>query len=390
MCPTDGGSAMDEQWRYPTDDRRPPRPEPAGGGGRVLALLVVAILAVTTFLGFRAELPQWGPFADPEIVDATYSAEPLPTLDLPAVSAAVRPALVHISTSSRPFGLGAAGSGIVLTGDGQVLTSHHVVKGADTVTVTDVGNGEVYQATVLGYDSGADIALLELRGATDLPTAAIGNSGDVRMRDEVLAIGNAGGVGGTPTAIPGTITNLDSTIVALNSADLSRKALSGMFEVAAPVSSGQSGGALADRKGAIIGVITAASGDPDQKSAEGANGYAVPIDRAMRVVRQIRSGTPTDTVHVGPTATIGVIASNAQPPGSGARVEAAIFGMPAHAAGLLEGEVITALDDQPVTTTQSLQSALNLHRPNETVTLLVTGPHGNRAVPVLLVVGPPN
>ncbi|MEV6277547.1 S1C family serine protease [Nocardia sp. NPDC051832] len=381
---------MDEQWRFLSDDVRPPRTDRSGGGGRVLAVIVVAILAVTTFLGFRAELPQWAPFAGPEIVDATYTTEPIPTLDAPTVTAAVRPALVHISTSTRPFGLGAAGSGIVLTADGQVLTSHHVVKGADTVTVTDVGNGEVYQASVLGYDSGADIALLELTGAADLTTATIGNSGDVRMRDEVLAIGNAGGVGGQPAAVPGVITNLDSTIVALNSADLSRKALSGMFEIAAPVSSGQSGGALADRNGAVIGVITAASGDPAQKSADDANGYAVPIERAMRIVRQIRSGTPTDTVHIGPTATLGVIASNAEPSGAGARVEAAIYGMPAHAAGLLEGEVITAVDDHAVTTTQSLHAALNRYRPNETVALMVTGPRGNRTVHVLLTVGPPN
>ncbi|MGW0245822.1 S1C family serine protease [Nocardia goodfellowii] len=381
---------MDEQWRYLSDDVRHPRSDRSGGGGRVLALVVVAILAVTTFLGFRAELPRWAPFAGPEIVDATYTTEPIPTLDTPAVTAVVRPALVHISTSTRPFGLGAAGSGIVLTADGQVLTSHHVVKGADTVTVTDVGNGEVYQAEVLGYDSGADIALLALSGASGLATATIGDSGDVRMRDEVLAIGNAGGIGGQPTAIIGTVTNLDSTIVALNSADLSRKALSGMFEIAAPVSSGQSGGALADRNGTVIGVITAASGDPAQKSADDANGYAVPIDRAMRIVAQIRSGTPTETVHIGPTATLGVIASNAEPTGAGARVEAAIYGMPAHTAGLLEGEIITAVDERAVTTTQSLHAALNMYRPNQTVTLTVSGPRGNRTVHVVLTVGPPN
>ncbi|MFC9896751.1 S1C family serine protease [Nocardia sp. NPDC127579] len=381
---------MDDQWRYMRDEVRPQHIDGPGGGGRILTLLVVAILAATTFIGFRAELPQWAPFAHSEIVAAPYSTRPAPTLDTPAVTATVRPALVHISTSSRPFGAGAAGSGIVLTAEGQVLTSHHVVKGADTVTVTDVGNGEVYQATVLGYDSGADIALLELTGAAELPVATIGNSGDVRMRDEVIAIGNAGGLGGDPTAIPGVVTDLDATIVALNAADLTRKALSGMFEIAAPVTSGQSGGALADRRGTVIGVITAASGDPAQKSADDANGYAVPIDRAMRVVRQIQSGTPTETVHVGPTATLGVIASNAQPAGTGARVEAAIYGMPAHAAGVLEGEIIIALDDRAVTSTQSLHAALNMYRPDQTVGVLVTGPHGERRIPVELTVGPPN
>ncbi|MFQ6326478.1 S1C family serine protease [Nocardia sp. CWNU-33] len=374
---------MDDEWH------RVPERHRAAGGGRALALFVAAMLAVAAFLGFHGELPGW-PTGEPDTSPPALSA-PVPPLDPVAVAHIVQPALVNISTSSHAFGLGAAGSGIVLTPDGQVLTSHHVVKGAETVTVTDVGNRLEYDATVLGYDSGADIALLELGNAADLAIATIGTSSDLRMRDQVLAIGNAGGTGGTPTAIAGSITNLNSTIVALNSADLSRKPLSNMLEVAGAVSSGQSGGALADRNGAVVGVITAASGEPARESGSTANGYAVPIDTAMRVVQQIRSGTPTDTVHIGPTATLGILISNAEPAGTGARVDVAIYGMPAYAAGIVSGEVITAIDGHPVTTAQSLRAALNLRRPNDTVGLAVTGSgHLQRTVPVVLTVGPPN
>jgi S1-C subfamily serine protease len=378
-----GGRAMDEERQQWTGVRR------RRGRGRAYILVVTLVLAMAAFLGYRGELPAPNRAAPAEPVASVGFAPPAP-LDPGLVTAAVRPALVNINASAERSGPGAAGSGIVLTADGEVLTSHHVVKGADTVTVTDVGNGKVYQAVVLGYDSEADIALLDLPAAAELPIATIGTSAGLRLREEVLAIGNAGGTGGTPTAVHGPLTDLDSAIVAVNAADLSRKALSGMLEVAAAVTPGQSGGALVDRNASVIGVIAAASGDGARTADQPANGYAVPIDAAMRVVQQIRSGTPTDTVHVGPTATLGVLISNALPVGTGARVDVAISGMPAYAAGLAAGDVITSLDDHVVTSAQSLRAALNTRKPNDTVRLGITGASGERTVRVVLVAGPPN
>ncbi|MGO4616751.1 S1C family serine protease [Nocardia sp. 2YAB30] len=372
---------MDEERQHVT--RRP------SGGGRALVMIVTIVLAVTAFLGYRDQLPSRNWSHPSEIATPITLAPPAP-LDPMFVEAAVESALVNINASAKTSGLDAAGSGIVLTADGEVLTSHHVIKGAETVTVTDVGNGTVYDATVLGYDSGADIALLGLSAASALRIATIGSSADLRVRDEVMAIGNAGGAGGTPTAVQGRITDLDSAIVAVNAVDLSRKSLSGMLEVAAAVTSGQSGGALVDRQGDVVGVIAAASGASARSDARSPTGYAVPIDTAMQVVRQIRSGTPTDTVHIGPTATLGVITSNALPAGTGARVDAAIYGMPAHSAGLGVGDVITSVDDRVITSAKSLRAALNTRRPNDTVRLAVTGPGGQRTVAVVLTVGPPN
>ncbi|MEU2041528.1 S1C family serine protease [Nocardia niwae] len=373
---------MDEERQQWTGARRTP------GGGRVFVSVVTLMLAVAAFLGYRGDLPDRG--RDPAGTAASVAFAPPAPLDPGIVTAAVRPALVNINASAERSGPGAAGSGIVLTADGEVLTSHHVVKGADTVTVTDVGNGKVYDAVVLGYDAEADIALLDLAAATGLPTANIGSSAGLRLREEVVAIGNAGGTGGTPTAVHGPLTDLDSAIVAINAADLSRKALSGMLEVAAPVTPGQSGGALADRNASVVGVIAAASGDGARPADHPANGYAVPIDAAMRVVQQIRSGTPTETVHIGPTATLGVLISNALPSGTGARVDVAIYGMPAYAAGLAAGDVITSIDDRTVSSAQALRAALNTRKPNDTVRLGITGAGGARTVPVALVAGPPN
>ncbi|MEC3919652.1 S1C family serine protease [Nocardia sp. CDC160] len=356
------------------------------GGGRILALFVAAVVAITGFLCYRGELPRW-PFAD-DATTASLSGPELPPLDVELVSRVAEPSLVNITAGIRPYGLGAAGSGIVLTAEGEVLTSHHVIKGADSVTVSDIGTGATYTATVAGYDAGADIALLDLNGADGLPIAHIGSSAPLHLGDDVLAIGNAGGTG-SPTAVGGSITNLDSAIVARNSADLSRKSLHGMIEVAAAVAPGQSGGALVDRYGAVIGVITAASGDLQKTLGKGPNGYAVPIDTAMNVVRQIRSGTPTDTVHIGPTATLGILTSDARP--SGAHIDVAIYGQPAYAAGLVDGETITALDDRPIANSQTLKAALNAHRPDDVVRLEVSDADGgHRTVSVTLTVGPPN
>ncbi|MBL1075772.1 trypsin-like peptidase domain-containing protein [Nocardia sp. 2] len=371
------------------DDTLPnaPGPRREGRGGRLLALLFAALLGVTAFLGYNGDLARWSLRDD--YLSYTLIAPPLPPLDTALVAGVVEPTLVNINSTVRPFGLGAAGSGIVLTAQGQVLTSHHVIKGAESVTVSDIGTGQTYPARVLGYDSGADIALLELSGADALPAARLGTSSILRLGDEVLAIGNAGGTG-SPTAVGGEITGLDNSIVARNSSDLSRKQLRGMIEVAAAVAAGQSGGALVNRYGAVVGVVTAASGEVQKALGKGPNGYAVPIDTAMHIVEQIRSGTPTDTVHIGPTATLGVMTADSQRP-AGARIEVTVQGMPAQAAGLLEGEVITAVDGRVIDGVQALKAVLNTRKPDEVVRLDLTEPGGTqRTVSVTLTVGPPN
>ncbi|KZM71224.1 S1C family serine protease [Nocardia terpenica] len=373
---------MHDELRY--DDSADPARR-SGRGGRVVAVLIAIVAAVGVYLAYRGELPGWASHGEENT--AILLGPPQPPMDAPAVAKAVEPELVNINVALRPVGMSAAGTGIVLTAQGEILTSQHVIKGADSITVGDLGTGTVYSAAVVGYDSSADIALLSLSGADRLPVARIGSSAPLRLGDSVLAIGNAGGTG-SPTATPGTVTSLSSSIVARDNADLSRKPLTGMVEIAAPVVSGQSGGALVDRYGSVVGVVTAASGEV-AKAAGRASGYAVPIDTAMDVVRTIRSGTPTDTVHIGPTATLGVLTSDATP--TGARVDVAVYGQPAYAAGLTQGEVITAVDGRAVTSAQSLKASLNSRKPDDTVHVDVLGPNGShRVVAIVLAAGPPN
>ncbi len=352
-----------------------------GAIGRTTIGVAVVLLAVVAALGLQGGLPHWG------IGPGTASPEPtVPPMNTVAVAARVEPELTNVTVTIEPIGLGAAGSGIVLTSDGQVLTSHHVVKGADVITVADLCTGAQYPATVLGYDSAADIALLSLTGARGLPVVRIGDSDALEPGDEIMAIGNAGGTG-RPTAIPGTVTGLNASIVARDAADLTRKALSGMLEVDAPVESGQSGGAVVNRDGAVVGVITAAAGDPNRSQGP-TLGYAVPIDTAMTIVRQIRSGTPTTAVHIGPTATMGVLADDASP--SGARIEVSVYGQAASDAGLSEGEVITAVDDHPIASAKALSSALDGYKPGDAVRVGLAETDGShREATVVLGSGPP-
>src|SRR5262249_60192418 len=108
-----------------------------------------------------------------------------------------------------------AGTGIGVSWNGEVLTNNHVIDGATRITATDVGNGRTYEATVVGYAPSHDIAVLQLKGASGLTTATLGASSKLSVGDPVVGVGNAGGVGGTPTYAGGQITAPNQSITAV-------------------------------------------------------------------------------------------------------------------------------------------------------------------------------
>ena len=228
--------------------------------------------------------------------------------------AVVTPALVNINTNLAYQGASAAGTGIVLTSDGEVVTNNHVIRGATTIRATDVGNGRTYKATVVGYDVAADIAVLKLQNASGLTTAKLGDSDKVRVGDAVVAVGNAGGVGGTPSSARGSIVGVGRSITASDGGTDSEK-LTGLIETNAQLQPGDSGGSLVDVDGHVIGIDTAAGGSSFQpsygmwggNSGSGAtHGFAIPINKALAMVKQIQRGHATSTTHIGKTALLGV------------------------------------------------------------------------------------
>jgi S1-C subfamily serine protease len=287
-----------------------------------------------------------------------------------AAAAAVSPALVDIVTTIGYDEGQGAGTGVVLSSDGIVLTNHHVVVGATAIAVTDVGNGRTYQATVLGYDRSHDVAVLRLSGASGLATARLGDSSRVAVGDAVVAVGNAGGTGGTPSAVAGSVTGLNQSITAQDSSNGTSENLVGLIQVDAAIQPGDSGGALIDAHRTVVGIITAGSFTGVSQSTA-TEGYAIPIATAHAIAQQILAGSASPTVHIGGTAFLGiqVQGSAVGATGPGVLVAGVIPGSAAAGAGLVPGDVITAADAQTVDTADQLTSLLSSHHPGDTVTL---------------------
>ena len=308
---------------------------------------------------------------------------------------AVSPALVDISVSFTYDGSSGAATGIVVSPEGEVLTNNHVIDGATPVTATDIGDGRTYTATVVGYAPSIDIAVLQLQGATGLATARLGDSSKVAVGDAVRGIGNAGGAGGTPAIARGTVASLDQSLAATDGSGVATELLSGLIEVNADIQPGDSGGPLIDNRDRVIGVNTAGSGPEIHPPRT----YAVPINQALSTARQIESGQGSTTVHVGPSAFLGVRVSvtgspgalgSGGPPSTGLRVGDVVGGAAAEKAGLGPGDLITALDGRPVRSAAGLRAiVLRLH-PHDVVSIAWTDNGGHtRISSVELGSGPP-
>jgi S1-C subfamily serine protease len=309
-----------------------------------------------------------------------------------AAAAAVSKSLVDINTTVGYSGSRGAGTGIVLSADGLVLTNHHVVAGATAISVTDVGNGQTYDATVLGFDSTHDVAVLRLKDASGLTAAPLGST-SVSVGDAVIAVGNAGGVGGTPSAVAGTVRAVDQSITVQDESDGSPHRLTGLIQFDAAIQPGDSGGALVDSAGTVVGVVTAGSvGGTSSDSTTAIDGFAIPINRARSIAQQIIHGHSSATVHIGATGFLGVQGSSRSPQGTaaaGVQVAGVVPGSPAEQAGLQPGDVLTAVDGRAVTSLAALRTALAPHHPGDTVTVAWTDQNGqNHTTRVRLGSGP--
>ena len=317
--------------------------------------------------------------------------------DVSAIAAKVDPGLVDIDTTLGYDGEEAAGTGIVLPSNGEILTNNHVIDGATTISVTDVGNGKTYSASVVGYDTTKDVAVLQLHGASGLQTATLDTS-TVSVGETVVGIGNAGGTGGTPSAAGGTVTALDQSITASDEGDGTSEQLSGLIETNADIQAGDSGGSLVNSAGQVVGMDTAAAAGFSFQSAgqsSGYEGYAIPIGEAITLAEEIEAGSASSTVHIGTTAFLGVeIAAASDGYGgelsSGATVAGVITDSPAQEAGLAAGDVISSVDGDPVQSASALSSALAPYKPGDKVIIGWTDTSGvTHSATVTLTSGPP-
>ena len=378
-------------YAYPPQPAYEP-PAPRRHPLRALTVAVVAIaLAVVAGLGIGHLIS--GANAPTAGGNQNFGFSGQPTsqtvLDVGSVSAKVNPAIVNITSQLGLQGAAAAGTGIVLTADGEVLTNNHVVAGATSIKVTSIGTGDTYEAEVVGYDRTEDVAVLQLQDASGLPTAAIGDSSAVKVGDQILGLGNAGGRGGDPVPAPGTVTALGQSITASDESSGSSEQLEGLIQVRANIESGDSGGPLVNADAQVIGVNTAASTGYQlngRRSGGAGQGFAIPINQAIDIAHKIVAGQGSDKIHIGKTAFIGVSVSDGQ---GGARVREVVQRGPAQKAGLAAGDVITAIDGKPTGSATALTNVMDTHHPGDALTLTVNRATGGRQqIQVKAIEGP--
>ena len=226
-------------------------------------------------------------------LQATGVGQSSTVLTTAQIAAQTDPGLVDVVSTLGYQQAQAAGTGLVLTSSGEVLTNNHVIDGATSITVTDIGNGHSYQAKVVGYDQTKDVAVLQLQGASGLQTVNLGNSSTTAVGQKVVALGNAGGKGGTPSVATGKITGLNASITASDEGSGTSEQLSGLINHNAPIQPGDSGGPLVNTAGQVIGIDTAgsSSSSPYQTAQTTATAaFAIPINEALAIADQIEAG----------------------------------------------------------------------------------------------------
>lgn len=329
------------------------------------------------------------------------------TLTTAQIASKVNPGLVDITTNLGYQQARAAGTGMVLTSSGEVLTNNHVIRGATQIKATDVGNGRTYTAKVVGYDETDDVAVLQLQGASGLQTITP-SSASVSVGDKVVALGNAEGKGGTPSKAVGKVVGLGRTITASDEGSGSNsERLHGMIQHNAPIQPGDSGGALANRAGEIVGMNTAAStgismtGFNGQSGQQQTQAFAIPISKAERIADQIEAGHGSATVHIGQTAFLGVQVSSGSTgfggfggngdgtTSNGAVVAGVVAGGAAAQAGLTQGDEITSVAGHPVNSASDIAPVLATHHPGDKITIGWTDQAGqSHTATVTLTTGP--
>ncbi len=286
--------------------------------------------------------------------------------------------LVRITTTLKYQGGQAAGTGMILSSTGEVVTNHHVVEGATTIRVTVMSTGKNYRATVVGTDATDDVAVLQLNSANGLSVVQPASTA-AAVGDAVTAVGDAGGSSTTFSAASGTVTALDQHITTQNQDGSASERLRGLMEISSDVISGDSGGATYDDQGDVVGMTTAAStGENDIV------GYAVPIAKVISIADDLENGTVNARYEYGSPAFLGLGLT-----GTGTTVGDAYDGTPAAQAGIAAGDRITRVGSTTVSTASGLRQAIRTYAPGDSVRIVWTDTAGTSHVAtVTLIAGP--
>src|SRR6266496_142067 len=436
----------------------PPMPPPPPRR-RVGLLSYVAVALVAGALGAGSVVALYHPASNST---AAPSARPSAPVPLPSTAvpmpgnggtgtaggslAKAGQGVVIINTTLQYSSERAAGTGMVINAArGLVLTNNHVIENSTKISATVAATRQNFQARVVGYDVTGDIALIQLQHPSGLHQVPLGDSGKVKVGDAVTALGNAGGRSQIVSA-PGHITGVDRTITASDQGgSVTSETLHGMLQTDAGVVSGDSGGPLVNAAGQVIGMDTAGNNVrfPDQQAAAG---FAIPVNTALSVAREIAASHASSTISIGYPPFIGIYVgqgTSSDPQqqaqeqqqqnnngfggfgggngfggngstgngqgqscysndsdlpvpdtiaqvSSGTLVIGTICASPAADAGVTAGSVITSVSGQAVGAPRTLHTALSKFQPGDTVSLTWVTPSGqHKTASMALKEGPP-
>jgi S1-C subfamily serine protease len=367
-------------------------------------VLLAGAVAVGVALGRSDNRAQAQPTASQTIPSPSKSSGPgsAEKINVAAIAKEVDPAVVDITSIVPSAGDELAGTGMILTSSGEVLTNNHVIANGTPITAQIDGTGKTYEVRVLGADSKLDVALVQLVGASGLRTVSVGNSSNLQVGDGVVAIGNALDLKGPPTVTEGIVSALDRSIQASDSSTGITESLTGLIQTDAPINPGNSGGPLVDAAGRVIGMDTAAATGSATQSATDI-GFAIPIDKALSIAQQIQQGKASSTVLINRGGFIGVeviTISEAETGSSGfgnptpavtsgAYVAGVLAGTPASKSGLQEGDVIVAVGGVPVASPTALGSLLQRDQVGQLVKVAWVTPSGARQSVSLALIARP-
>jgi serine protease Do len=302
--------------------------------------------------------------------------------DVQGILAKVGPAVAYVRTQDFSpgtfFPSGGAGTGIVLTPDGELLTNAHVVNGATSIKVTIGSDTQSHDASLIGIDTTHDLALVKISGVSNLPVATLGNSSGLQVGDSVIAIGNALNLQGGMTVTEGIVSAINRSISAGDANGGGGESLSGLIQTDAAINPGNSGGPLVNSAGQVVGINTATSGDAQNI------GFAIAIDNAKPVVDQLRkggSGSSSGSTQQGGQAFLGVSVTDGQ---TGALVQDVDASAPAGQAGIQQGDEIVSLGGQSVQSADNLTTAMQSHKPGDKVSITFLRGQSRQSVDVQL------
>ena len=344
--------------------------------GTKSAIPATVLLALGIVLGNGCARPDKATFSSEPKVRVNPSSE-VATTEEQLIIQVVEQTLPSVVSVIRSPGMG---SGVIIQPDGVVLTNAHVIGNLGDITIV-LADGTEHKAELVGASPDDDLAVIKAEGVSDLVPAELGSSDDLRVGDEVIAIGNALNLGGEPTVTRGIVSAKDRD---LNAEGVS---LQGLIQTDAAINPGNSGGPLVNAAGQVVGVNTAIVADAQNL------GFSIAIDRARPIIEELQSGRGS----VRPNqAFLGVSSSDVDgltdavrnrfsiDRDTGAFVVEVVPESAAAEAGIEVGDVIIEIDGTAVRTSSDVREAVTGRDPGETVTVRIVREGEERTVEVTL------